>query len=220
MSRLLFSKEGNAVWISHLDLMRVFQRAFRRAGISIKHSQGFTPRAIVSIALPLSVGVSSCCELLDFDLTPGEHLSLDAIPSMLNAALPDGIHVLQAYDGGRKLRELTHLQAGLTLEYDNGLPAAAGERICALLDREEILVRKQTKNGVKDVNIRPMIRSLGVTAQSGSRLCITCVVCAQNPSLNPSLLIDAVSSLLPEFRPDHAVIRRLRILDASGVDFR
>ena len=51
MPRLLFEKTGNAVWISHLDLMRVFQRAFRRGGILIRHSQGFTPRAHVSIAL-------------------------------------------------------------------------------------------------------------------------------------------------------------------------
>ncbi|MFR0733423.1 MAG: DUF2344 domain-containing protein [Oscillospiraceae bacterium] len=43
MPRLLFAKTGNAVWISHLDLMRVFQRAFRRGGILIRHSQGFTP---------------------------------------------------------------------------------------------------------------------------------------------------------------------------------
>ena len=71
MPRLLFEKTGNAVWISHLDLMRVFQRAFRRGGILIRHSQGFTPRAHVSIALPLPVGVESVCELLDFDLAEG-----------------------------------------------------------------------------------------------------------------------------------------------------
>ena len=68
MPRMLFEKTGSSVWISHLDLMRVFQRAFRRAGLLLKHSQGFTPRAIVSIALPLSVGMESQCELLDFEL--------------------------------------------------------------------------------------------------------------------------------------------------------
>ena len=50
MSRLLFEKTGESIYISHLDLMRVFQRAFRRAGLLLRHSQGFTPRAIVSIA--------------------------------------------------------------------------------------------------------------------------------------------------------------------------
>ena len=68
MPRLLFEKVGRSVWISHLDLMRLFQRAFKRAGLKLKHTQGFNPRPSVSIALPLSVGVESECELLDFDL--------------------------------------------------------------------------------------------------------------------------------------------------------
>ena len=57
MPRVLFEKVGNAVWISHLDLMRLFQRAFKRAGLPLKHSQGFNPRPYVAVALPLSVGV-------------------------------------------------------------------------------------------------------------------------------------------------------------------
>ena len=66
MLRALFVKTGQAIWISHLDLMRLFQRAFKRAGLSLTHTQGFNPRPSVSIALPLSVGVESSCELLDF----------------------------------------------------------------------------------------------------------------------------------------------------------
>ena len=53
MARLLFEKKGSAVWISHLDLMRLFQRAFKRAGLHLKHTQGFNPRPSVSTALPL-----------------------------------------------------------------------------------------------------------------------------------------------------------------------
>ena len=68
MRRLLFEKTGSAVWMSHLDLMRLFQRAFKRAELPLTHTQGFNPRPSVSIALPLSVGVESVCELLDFDL--------------------------------------------------------------------------------------------------------------------------------------------------------
>lgn len=68
MLRALFQKTGNAVYISHLDLMRLFQRAFKRAGLPLTHTQGFNPRPSVSIALPLSLGVESQCELLDFEL--------------------------------------------------------------------------------------------------------------------------------------------------------
>ena len=68
MPRALFEKTGNARYISHLDLMRLFQRAFKRAGLPLTHTQGFNPRPSVSIALPLSLGVESRCEILYFDL--------------------------------------------------------------------------------------------------------------------------------------------------------
>lgn len=63
--------------MSHLDLMRLMQRAFRRAGVVLHHSQGFTPHAYVSMLLPLSVGMESVCELMEYELdgelavTPG-----------------------------------------------------------------------------------------------------------------------------------------------------
>ena len=59
--RIQFIKTGRARYISHLDLMRTFQRAFLRAGLHVKHTEGFNPHAYVSIALPLSVGFSSHC---------------------------------------------------------------------------------------------------------------------------------------------------------------
>ena len=86
MPRALFEKTGNAVWISHLDLMRVFQRAFKRAGLHLTHTQGFNPRPSVSIALPLSVGIESRCELLDFDLE-GDRCSNCEIMDRLNSNL-------------------------------------------------------------------------------------------------------------------------------------
>ena len=66
--RLLFVKEEQASYISHLDLMRTFQRVFPRGGLELKHSQGFHPHPLISIVLPLPVGQSSDCELLDFEV--------------------------------------------------------------------------------------------------------------------------------------------------------
>ena len=115
MNRLLFEKRGDAVYLSHLDLMRVFQRAFKRADILIWHSQGFSPRAYVSIALPLPVGMESRCEILDFEIEAGA-VELPALAGRLNAVLPAGIRVLSAYESARKVKELTRLQAEVTLE--------------------------------------------------------------------------------------------------------
>ena len=103
MPRALFEKTGNARYISHLDLMRVFQRAFKRAGLPLTHTQGFNPRASVSIALPLSLGVESRCELLDFDL---EH-PVGEIREKLNAALIDGVYIREVYEQGQKLKNLS-----------------------------------------------------------------------------------------------------------------
>ena len=103
MPRLLFEKTGNAVWISHLDLMRLFQRAFKRAGLPLKHSQGYNPRPLVAIAMPLSVGVESVCELLDFELE-GCDISNPEIKERLNKTLVDGIHVRHVYDNAQKIK--------------------------------------------------------------------------------------------------------------------
>ena len=101
MSRILFEKKGNAIWISHLDLMRVFQRAFKRAGLNLTHTQGYNPRPSVSIALPLSVGVESNCELLDFDLD-GDKVANRVVRGKLNDYLVPGIKVIKVYDNGAK----------------------------------------------------------------------------------------------------------------------
>lgn len=216
MPRLLFEKRGDSIWISHLDTMRVFQRAFRRAGLLLKHSQGFTPRAIVSIALPLSVGVESHCELLDFELEN------DAVvtPEILNNVLPAGICVLEILEKGRKIKELTHLKAHLVLEYDNGVSADLEERIAAFFRQETIMIEKHSRKGKTETNIVPMICNLDVQQRDGHTLDMQVLVCAQNPSLNPQLLITALELYAPELAPDFAAISREELYDAQGEVFR
>lgn len=218
MPRLLFEKTGNAVWISHLDLMRLFQRSFKRAGLPLTHTQGFNPRPSVSIALPLSVGVESQCELLDFDLY-GEKLPNDEICSRLNDALVSGVRVLEVYDGGRKLKNLAFLKCILTLEYDREIPEDACKCIEELFARDAVLVEKKNKNGITEQNINPMIQSLSVRAGEGE-LTILAIVCCQNPSLNPMQLIQAIGRYLPELQPDHVRCRRMEVFDTENNIFR
>ena len=131
MNRLLFEKTDDAVYLSHLDLMRVFQRAFKRADIMIWHSQGFSPRAYVSIALPLPVGSESVCEILDFEIQDGS-VDLAKLPVLLNRTMPAGIRVLEAYESAVKIKHLTRLRAQITLEYDRGVPEQAERTIMEL----------------------------------------------------------------------------------------
>ncbi len=221
MPRLLFEKTGDAVYISHLDLMRVFQRAFKRAGLLIRHSQGFTPRAQVSIALPLSVGAESVCELLDFELADGVTLCLQDIPALLNRTMPTGIRVTEIWETGRKLRELTHLDAQVTLEYDKGIPDGCKEALEAFFTGSApIVVSKKSKNGITEQDIRPMITACSAEEVSLQEVCLSCRVCAQNPSLNPALLVQAISVHFPQFSPDFSRVKRLEVLDKDGKPFR
>ena len=219
MPRLLFEKTGNAVWISHLDLMRLFQRAFKRSGLPLKHTQGFNPRPSVSIALPLSVGVESHCELLDFDLD-ADSPSLEEIHSRLNGALVEGVRVLQVYADGRKLRDLALLSCIVSLEYDNGVPAGAVEAIKALFEQASLPVSKKSKNGPVEQDIIPMIKHMEVTAVDGHTVGISALICCQNPSMNPMQISGAVERYLPACKPDHSVCRRLEIYDGQRKIFR
>lgn len=218
MPRLLFEKKGNAVWISHLDLMRLFQRSFKRAGLHLKHSQGYNPRPYVAVALPLSVGVESCCELLDFDLE-GDPVSNEQILSGLNRALTDGIRVLEVYEEGRKIKHLAYLDCVVTLLYDNGVPAGAREEMKQLFRQEQLVVSKKSKNGPTEQDIIPMIRQMEVR-EEGNSIMLYARVCCQNPSLNPTQLSAAVERYLPQFAADHVKSRRVEIYDTEDKVFR
>ena len=219
MPRALFEKTGNAVWISHLDLMRVFQRAFKRAGLLLTHTQGFNPRPSVSIALPLSVGIESKCELLDFDLE-GEKIANEEILQRLNENLISGVKVLAVYDDFSKIKNLAYLEYVLALEYDSGIPEDCVQGIQELFSREEVIVEKRTKNGPKPENIIPMIRSLEIVVMDEKVLEIRTRVCCQNPSLNPMQLMAAMEQYQPEMKPSFVTCRRLEVYDTDGKVFR
>jgi radical SAM-linked protein len=220
MPRALFQKTGNAVWMSHLDLMRVFQRSFKRAGLLLKHTQGFNPRPSVSIALPLSVGIESTCELLDFELD-GQAVANDELMERLNAALVDGVKVLNVYDNGQKLKHLALLDTVVTLEYDNGIPHDAVTKLTEFFRRDEILVEKKTKtNGIQDQNIVPMIKALEVVQTDDNTIDLKARVCCQNPTLNPMQLHGAILRHLPELTPSFAKCQRIELYDNEGNIFR
>lgn len=219
MHRLLYEKTGDGIYLSNLDLIRLFQRCFRRAGLMLKHSQGFSPKPYVSVAMPLSVGMHSVCEILDFELEDGAPIPED-LAQRLNATMPRGIVVHDVYESQRKVRDIAYLTAKVTMEYDKGVPQGAAEAIQTLFADGEVVVAKHTKRGETETDIRPMIRSLTVEEVSDREVALCCTVCAQNPSLNPMLLVTAISKYLPALTPDFSWCLRLDILDAEEKSFR
>ncbi len=219
MLRLLFEKKGRSVWISHLDLMRLFQRAFKRAGLPLTHTQGFNPRPSVSIALPLSVGVESQCELLDFELETCD-TTTDEIRDRLNARLVDGVRVLAVYKDGKKIRDLCYLQCELVLEYDNGVDSGCVDALQNLFSGECIIVPKKTKNGIQDQNIASMIKEISFMKTSDREVVCRCTICCQNPTLNPAQIPLAIEKHCPEWKADFCRIIRLEIFNQNLEVFR
>lgn len=219
MARLLFEKKGNAIWISHLDLMRLFQRAFKRAGLPLKHTQGYNPKPSVSIALPLSVGIESGCELLDFELD-NDFSQWESLPGMLNAVLVEGIRVEKAYLDGRKVRDLSLMKSTIILEYDNGVPLNAANQIEDLLHRPEVKVIKKTKSGPQEQDIIPMIRDFTIREEGKECLVLEVIHCCQNPTLNPMQVPMAIAEHLPEYAPDYSKCCRNEVYDENEEIFR
>ena len=219
MPRALFEKKGNAVWISHLDLMRLFQRAFKRAGLPLTHTQGFNPRPSVSIALPLSVGVESRCELLDFNLD-GVSIPCEEIMERLNGALTEGVRVLGVYENGAKIKHLSYLDCCLTLEYDQTVSEETLESVQELFSRDEVIVEKKGKNGIVEQNIIPLIRKLTLEQVGEKELEIYARICCQNPSLNPMQLSAAIDKYLSEDKPDFVRCARVEVYDEQENVFR
>lgn len=214
MHRLAFSKADTAKFISHLDLMRTFQRAFLRAGISIKHTEGFNPHAFVSIPLPLSVGFSSGCEVLECQVL---NTPLEEVPQRMNAALPTGITVHRCYDGGRPVKELAYVNYIVTLEYETGAPFGAESAIQNLLNRPSLVVEKRSKKaktGKVEVDLIPLIAKSTVE-EGRDTIALDLVLKAQNPGLNPELLLAAIRANCPDAAPDYASIHRRAVLDAQ-----
>ena len=215
MHRLAFSKSDTAKFISHLDLMRTFQRAFLRAGIPIRHTEGFNPHAFVSIPLPLSVGFSSACEVLECEVLGDT--DLDAVPARMNAALPVGVAVSRCYEAVRPVKELCYVNYIVTLDYESGAPFGAETAIRDLLGRESLVVTKRAKtakSGQVEVDLIPLIARATVEERRDS-ITLDLVVRAQNPGLNPELVVGAIRKECPDAAPDFVCVHRRAVLDGA-----
>ena len=115
---------------------------------------------------------------------------------------------------------MVNLRAQLEMEYDNGVPEGACERIREFFTQEEIFVEKRTKHkGMTELNIAPLIRSLTLT-EGGGRDPRRCGRRRAGPGLNPALIGAAVARHLPEIAPDFVRVRRKEVYDAEMNVFR
>jgi len=159
--RLQYNKLGYARYISHLDLIRVFDRAFRRADIPLRYSEGFNPHPKFSFAPPLALGYTSESEFVDIEIH--NELNLVAVEN-LNASLPEGLKIISFKEVEISTTSLN--DAIQFAEYEIDLSnSKVGEiefqkSLESFLNIEEIVVQRKTKGKFKPVNIRPYVRSV------------------------------------------------------------
>ncbi len=210
--RICFEKTDRAVYISLLDLMRTMQRAFLRAQLPLKYSEGFNPHAQISFALPLSVGASSICELMDFSLR--EYVEPSEILFRLNRSLPEGIKVLEVYSWERKFKEIKWLDIDGVFEYDDRKADEILPELCDFFERDSLVITKKTKSGMGESDIAPAIRSISFEV-SGNNILFKALISAQEPTLNPEHLVTALKQLSPELCPDFAQFCRSQLFDSQ-----
>lgn len=219
--RIIFSKDGTARFISHLDLMRTIQRAFLRAGIFIWHTEGFHPHPYTAIPLPLPLFFSSECEVLEFGLEGGA--TMETLPELLNAALPEGIRVHCCYEDGLAFRHLAFVRYHISMELDRPVAQEAGEAFRELLSRESLVITKRSKkakSGQTELDIIPQIHRIESLQAKDDRLEVQLLLRAQNPGLNPELLVNTFRSECPSLAPTFARYHRMAVLDEALAPYR
>ena len=212
--RILFAKSGTAKYISPLDLMHTMERAFLRAGITIRHTAGFHPHPYVSIPLPLPLGFSSQCEILEFGLEHGA--TVETLPEQMNKALPAGIEILSCYEGGLAFKKLAFVRYEISLEFDAPVAEQAATAFQELMARESFIVKKRSKkakSGFTEVDIIPLVEAVEEIHPDGTWLRLTLLLKAQNPGLNPDVLLQGFRSEYPELPILYTACHRREILD-------
>lgn len=201
--RFRYEKTGKAAYLSHLDVLRTFQRAFLRAGILLKHSEGFNPHPKISIAMPLQLGCESGCEALDASVLSAP----ENITEALNRALPEGLRILSVAEPGMPVGKIGWSDWELRFE-----SAAEAERAARLLENEPLPVEKKTKRGMTVLDIAPHRKLLKLQddllllrLRSGS------------PNVNTGDVAKALASF--ENPPAIAKARRLEMYNEDGEIF-
>lgn len=195
---LRYEKTQNAKYVSHLDFVRMFGRAMRRAHLPIAFSEGFNPHPLLGFALPLSVGYTSECELLEIVLT--EAVEPENIMAALNAVLPRGVCIKEAYEGKSRMKALDN---ALYIVYPEKVP----DTISEFLGMEKILIEKKTKSGIKETDIRPDIKSIKIYLNRIEMI----LSAGSRANLKPEVVISAMNKYIPSYKSGECEYHRKEI---------
>lgn len=202
MSRYIiqFEKHGWIRYTSHLDLLRLFKRSFKRVQIYLEHSHGFHPHPKMSFAQPLSLGYESSGDYLEFDTQM--ELPEETVAERLQSVLPEGIKVTGCRSIPKTKKSLAALiYAGryrVTLLDKLPEEKELSQLIAQLLEADQLIVEKRQKKTKRyePTDIRPLVMELEGTIDDHKHIMLnTLVRCGSEANLNPELLAQAFCRL-------------------------
>jgi radical SAM-linked protein len=192
--RIKFAKYDTMKFISHLEVMRYFQKAIRRSGLDVAYTEGFNPHQIMSFAAPLGVGQTSESEYFDIELS--EEINMEEAVVHLNQVMVEGIDVVNMVpiSDDKKQTGMSIVAAAdyLSSIKTGSFPENWKEQVSSFIDQPTIMVVKKTKKSEKEVDIKPMIYQLEVRDDSVYMQVATGSV----ENLKPELVMQALCSYL------------------------
>ncbi len=215
--RVFFQKTGRAKYISHLDLNRCMQRALKRAEIPVWYTEGFHPHMYLTFALPLALGYESLCETMDLRLD--EETALGEVVSRLNQALPEGLTAVRAELQQHKPDKI----AWADYQVEIVLPGVEGGQAVEALEKfsqkEQVLVEKKSKKGLKQVDLKPYVTLSEIRWADGALRLAVRSAAGTTLNLNPTLYTDA---FLQEqgWRAARCAVLRTAVLEEDFSAFR
>lgn len=186
--RIKFRKYGAMKFIGHLDMMRYFQKAMRRAGIPIAFSGGYSPHMVMSFANPLGVGLTSEGEYFDIELT--KSMDTQTAIDALNQVMVEGVEVTgfaELPDDQKTGMSIVAAADYLVTFPDGDFTEELKIKAAEFLKQKEILILKKTKRSEQEVDILPLIHKLEVREET-----LYMFVCAGSAkNLKPELVMEA-----------------------------
>ncbi|MBQ6810033.1 MAG: DUF2344 domain-containing protein [Firmicutes bacterium] len=160
--RINYEVKGTLAFLSHLEVMRLWQRAMLRCHLPIAWTQGFNPRPKLSLGPARNVGVEGLSEYLDAEFS--EDVKCDTLIASLNEILPQGVKVLKAREisPGTKMLEALINEAVYKVTFLNGMPEDAASKVKDLLNAEQCLYVRQSPKGEKEIDLRSYILGIEI----------------------------------------------------------
>lgn len=217
--RTKFNKKNYLRYIGHLDLIRLFHRAFNKSGIKVKYSQGFNPQPKFSIACPLSLGIESEEEYMDIEIE--EKILVEEFMDKINKVLPKDVQILDAKYMEKKESIASIISWAfyeIRFHIDGDLEKdKVEEYINDFLEKREIFILKRKRKGrrkiERKVNIRGLISNILIKEYKDNNIILeTMLKAGGNGNLRP---IDLLTSLKEESNMkidlDSVMIKRLEL---------